>query len=66
MAFPLTVSVVSMGPEWRVVSGGTHHSNHRKKARAVDEGRRVAKGHDGPAKLKIQGQDGRWQDIREY
>lgn len=66
MSYPLTVSVVSMGTGWRVINGGTHHSNHRKKAPAVEEGKKVAKGHDGPAKLRIQAADGRWQDIRNY
>jgi hypothetical protein len=66
MSYPITVSVVSMGAEWRVVKSGSHHSKHRKKSTALEEAKRVAKGHDGHATLRIQGRDGRWQNTREY
>lgn len=66
MAYPITVSVVSAGSDWRVTKSGSHVSNHRKKKRAVKKGKKLAKDHDGPAELRIQAADGRWQDIRNY
>lgn len=66
MSFPITVEVLSMGTDWRVQKSGSHVSNHRKKARAVEKAKRIARGHDGPATLKIQGRDGRWQNQIEY
>lgn len=64
--YPKTVEVLSSGDQWRVVDDGSTASHHRKKARAVEKGKRLAKkGADG-SKLKIQTSDGRWQDIREY
>lgn len=62
--WPVTVEVLSSGSQWRVVVGGSTKSHHRKKQRAVSKGRSIAKDRGG--RLKIQGQDGRWQDIRDY
>lgn len=65
-SYPITVSVLSMGSGWQVEKSGSHHSKHRKKSAALKEAKRVAKGHDGHATLRIQRADGRWQDTREY
>lgn len=64
--YPMTVDVLSMGTDWRVQVDGTHHSQHRLKRRAVEEAKSQARGHDGPAKVRIQAADGRWQNIIEY
>lgn len=64
--YPTTVEVLSSGDMWRVVQDGSFVSRHRKKDRAVDKGRKLAKKGASGSKLKIQAQTGRWQDIREY
>lgn len=59
-----TVEVRSDGTRWKVTVNGTTKSHHRKKARAVKKGRQLARKHGGT--LRIQRQDGTYQDVRRY
>lgn len=63
--YPTTVKVLSSGDMWRVVEDGAFVSRHRKKDRAVEKGRKLARKGAG-GELWIQAMDGRWQDKREY
>ncbi len=60
----MTVEVLPMGSGWRVTVYGRHHSKHRLKSRAVEEGKRVAK--KGSHRLKVHRANGTYQYGRNY